>query len=72
MCLFCHHFVDPEMGHLEDGGQDFDHDPHPMVHPNSTKTLKEWKKECPDLFHEFSDGKIGPNSKWFNRLGKED
>lgn len=77
ICRHCHHFVDPadadaiEGGpapfvHLEDGEQEFDHD----AEPAGQATLSEWKRRRPDLFHEYPDGKIGPNSSHHSRTGK--
>jgi hypothetical protein len=53
--------------HLEDGDQDFDHDAEPS---DQTHTGDEWEELRPDLFHEYEDGKIGPNSAFHSR-GKE-
>lgn len=80
ICQHCHHFVDPnddyepgngnaEFVHLENGEQEFDHDAQPS---EETKTLKEWEQERPELFKEYEDGEIGPNSIHFDRKGKCD
>lgn len=75
-CLYCDHFVDAELDddgetifvHLEDGEQEFDHD----GVPSKVMTLAEWKTQMPDLFKEYPDGKIGPNSIYHSRRGKID
>lgn len=81
LCTHCEHFVDenfdaidyPAEGyakyiHLEDGEQEFDHD----AEPGENHTGAEWEKLRPDLFKEYDDGKIGPNSKHHSRRGKVD
>jgi rubrerythrin len=68
LCKHCDHFADEE-GHLEDGEQEFDHDPEP---DGPALTLDEWKAKRPDLFVNHPDGKIGPNSIHHSRRGKID
>lgn len=77
MCKHCDHFVQPNYNaegciegfiHLEDGEQDFDHD----AEPHGKASLEYWKRRRPDLFKEYPDGKIGPNSKHHSRRGKND
>jgi hypothetical protein len=73
LCAKCNHFVDPtgdgHYEHLEDGEQEFDHDAEPS---GEVHTGAEWKRLRPDLFKTYPDGKIGPNSLWFDRKGKQD
>lgn len=52
--------------HLEDGEQEFDHN----AEPGETHTGDEWATLRPDLFHEYPDGKIGPNSIQHSQRGK--
>lgn len=68
LCRCCDHFVEPrpcpkagaaEWIHLDDGDKEHDHDALPGV---ASMTLAEWQRERPDLFTEYADGKIGPNS----------
>lgn len=77
LCTKCDHFVEeneehlynPEYAthlHLEDGEQEFDHD----ATPGMILTGDQWDKERPDLFTEYADGKIGPNSIFHSRRGK--
>lgn len=72
MCKHCDHFVDGEGEdriHLEDGHQEFDHDPEPSEH---THTLEEWEQLSPDLFKAYPDGAIGPNSVFYpHQHGKQ-
>lgn len=51
--------------HLEDGEQEFDHDPEPG------ETRDDWQSHRPDLFEQHPDA-IGPNSIYHNRRGKTD
>ena len=72
LCEHCDHFVDCEGDgfiHLEDGEQEFDHNPEPS---GKCYTGAEWKKLRPDLFVEHLDGAIGPNSLYHSRRGKID
>lgn len=66
LCQHCDHFaaMGGEVGHLEDGNQEFDHDPTPT---GKAHTLAWWRKHRPDLFHVHPDGAIGPNG---SRRGK--
>lgn len=72
MCAHCEHFImdnpswTPERPyavtlflHLDDGEKEHDHDAVPSEHD---LTLGEWMYQRPDLFTEWTDGKIGPNS----------
>lgn len=68
LCKHCDHFAD-EMGHMEDGEQEFDHNPEP---DGPALPLAEWKVNRPDLFVMHPDGKIGPNSIHHSRRGKID
>jgi hypothetical protein len=81
ICKHCDHFVDQNYPdgqtvpegvakyiHLEDGEQEFDHD----AEPGTVRTLALWKLVRPDLFHEYPDEAIGPNSKYHSRRGKTD
>jgi len=65
LCKHCDHFVDvnydaedyPDAGycshlHLEDGGQEFDHD----AEPGEVHKGNEWAAHRPDLFKEYPDG----------------
>jgi hypothetical protein len=84
MCRHCDHFVEgnsaydevhPNLAayiHLEDGDQEFDHDADPGRWPDDGWTLAWWREREPDLFFAYPDGKIGPNSKFHNRRGKND
>ena len=81
LCKHCDHFVEENPAHvsgkddyatflhLEDGEQEFDHDAAPS---DQVMTGAEWKKKRPDLFFDYPDGKIGPNSIHHNRRGKDD
>jgi hypothetical protein len=81
LCTKCDHFVDENEAaleyegnqathiHLEDGMQEFDHDAEPST---ARHTLDKWKELRPDLFHEYPDGAIGPNSTYHDRRGKDD
>lgn len=62
LCKHCNHFVDCVLGHLEDGEQEFDHEPEAS---NQTHTGSRWQELRPDLFGIYPDGKIGPNSVFF-------
>ena len=53
--------------HLEDGEQDFDHDPEPS---DQVMTQAEWRVARPDLFKQHPDGKVGPNSIHHSQRGK--
>ena len=75
LCKHCDHFVDPnepyqegtaKFIHLEDGEQEFDHEPEPS---DQVHTLAQWREIRPDLFVEHEDA-IGPNSIHHNRKGK--
>jgi hypothetical protein len=66
----CLHFVDAnpaygdgpgiaEYDHLDDGEKDHDHD---AIRGGGIRTLAGWKALRPELFAEYADGKIGPNS----------
>lgn len=77
LCKHCDHFVDDNYGceddnslakhiHMEDGEQEFDHDAEPG------QVSDEWDKIRPDLFKEYPDGEIGPNSQFHSRRGKID
>ena len=79
LCARCHHFVDfaeetTERGvragyvHLDDGEQDYDHAAEPS---GVRKALREWKKERPELFRRYPDGRIGPNSVYHEQPGKD-
>ncbi len=79
LCKHCHHFVEANderdvaggcaaFIHLEDGEQEFDHDAEPG---NVTKTLAEWRRDRPELFQTYPDGKIGPNSIYHQQPGKK-
>jgi hypothetical protein len=82
ICKYCDHFIDPNYPdgqtipegvakyiHLEDGEQEFDHEPS----PGTTRTLALWKLVRPDLFKVYEDGAIGPNSCYYpSRRGKTD
>ena len=79
LCRHCDHFVDANEPlesaprgtapfiHLENGEQEFDHDAEPGA---ETHSLDEWRKLRSDLFHEYPDGAIGPNSLDHSRRGK--
>lgn len=67
ICKHCDHFVE-ETTHMDDGEQEYDHDPC----PGESHTLDKWKELRPDLFAKHADGKIGPNSRYHNRRGKID
>ena len=73
LCKHCDHFVDPDpespckFVHLEDGEQEFDHDPEPS---DQTHTLAQWQVLRPDLFFKHPDEAIGPNSVHHSRRGK--
>ena len=70
-CARCDHFVEPNGDgtdpmiasyvHLDDGEKDHDHD----ALPGQAARLAVWKIARPDLFREYADGKIGPNSDHF-------
>jgi hypothetical protein len=77
ICKICDHFVDEnpcyeddptlfKFVHLEDGEQEFDHNAEPG------ETRKNWQDLRPDLFTKYPDGKIGPNSQFHSRIGKEE
>lgn len=73
-CSRCAHFVDKndsepffENGvniiarfvHLDDDEvPEYDHN----ATPGQTMSLAKWRKERPELFRTYADGKIGPNS----------
>jgi hypothetical protein len=65
-CLHCDHFAD-EDGHFDDGEQEYDHDPEPC---GEFLSVSGWLNHSPGLFHEYEDGKIGPNSIHHSRRGK--
>lgn len=74
MCARCWHFVEPNDAepnpyftiaafvHLDDGTKEHDHD---AVPSGRMATLDEWQRDYPELFVEYADGKIGPNSAYF-------
>lgn len=62
-CVKCDHFVDGGT-HLDDGEKDHTHQ---AIAGIPGKTLRQWKKDRPDLFREHPDGKIGPNSRFHSR-----
>lgn len=62
-CVKCDYFVDEGL-HLDDGEKSHTHIP---VAGIPGKTLAQWRKDRPDLFKKYKDGKIGPNSKWHLR-----
>lgn len=72
ICAYCDHFIEdnpawvPEDGftvppflHLDDGEKEHDHDAEPS---EDVRDLGQWKIDRPELFTEWADGKIGPNS----------
>lgn len=72
-CAHCWHFIEPnydwdedhslaEYLHLDNGEKEHDHDAEPS---GDIRTLDEWKRVQPSLFHTFPDGNIGPNSMHF-------
>jgi hypothetical protein len=76
-CAHCWHFIEPnyetqipgyaalklaEHVHLDDGEKEHDHDAAPS---GDIRTLDEWKRDQPSLFHMYDDGKTGPNSSLF-------
>lgn len=69
LCKRCDHFaeLDGEIGHLDDGEQEFTHEPEPV---GRAMTLDEWKQRRPSLFGKYPDGRIGPNSRHHRQLGK--
>jgi hypothetical protein len=79
ICELCDHFVDvndddsiaqgcAKYIHLDDGEQEYDHD----ASPRYSQSIKGWRKQRPDLFKKYPDGKIGPNSVHHFRKGKVD
>lgn len=73
LCKCCDHFVDEMYNpkgntfvHLEDGEQEFNHDAMPG------EPRDDWQEVRPDLFTKHPDGKIGPNSYFHSRTGKEE
>lgn len=80
LCALCDHFIElnesksqdfspTDYIHLEDGNQDFDHDATPS---DQTYFESKWEKIRPDLFTEYPDGAVGPNSSHHDRRGKVD
>jgi hypothetical protein len=81
LCRHCDHFVEANdplttappgtapFIHLEDGEQEFDHDPEAG---DETHSLEDWQRLRPVLFREYPDGAIGPNSRHHSRRGKVD
>lgn len=75
ICKHCDHFVEPNFEdttkflHLEDGEQEFDHNAEPS---QQSMKLKEWTEIRPDLFIFHKDERVGPNSKFHHRRGKND
>lgn len=72
LCKHCDHFVEIDdyseaTIHLEDGEQNFDHEPELS---DQSMPLEEWKKQRPDLFVTHEDGAIGPNSTHHSQRGK--
>lgn len=76
-CAHCWHFIEPNDAepvpeitlaaylHLDDGGKEHDHDAAPS---GDARTIVQWGQSCPELFHVYPDGAIGPNSAEFGRL----
>ena len=72
ICLLCDHFVelndsDPWPGvtlaeyvHLDNGEKEHDHDARPT--PGASLAIETWRAIKPELFTEYRDGAIGPNS----------
>jgi hypothetical protein len=73
-CAHCWHFTEPNdtkpdeffvyaaYVHLDDGGKEHDHDAEPS---GDVRTLDQWRHDHPELFTEYGDGAIGPNSGQF-------
>ena len=77
-CAHCWHFIErndttgselfdfgfklAEYVHLDNGEKEHDHDAMPS---GDIRTLDEWKRDQPSLFHTYADGNIGPNSADF-------
>lgn len=73
-CAKCWHFIEPndvgpdefftyaEYLHLDNGEKEHDHDAAPS---GDIRTLEQWEHDHPELFTEYSDGEIGPNSVYF-------
>lgn len=68
ICAKCDHFIEfnevSEAGlashfHLDDGEKEYDHDATPS---GDSRLLIDWRLQRPDLFLEYADGAIGPNS----------
>lgn len=51
-----------EYVHLDNGEIEYDHDAAPS---GDRRTLEEWKRDQPSLFHVFPDDRVGPNSVHF-------
>jgi hypothetical protein len=76
MCANCDHFIEkndaddirdyPDIAvfiHLDDG-KEHDHDAKPSI---VTLTIAQWRAIMPNLFTEYRDGHVGPNSAFYSR-----
>lgn len=75
-CAHCWHFIEMNVVqadeyfdiaafvHLDNGEKEHDHDAAPS---GDRRTLEEWKRDQPSLFHVYPDDRVGPNSVHFGK-----
>lgn len=75
ICAKCDHFIEfdqvlldgsPHFLHLDDGEKEHDHS---AASSGDSRMLIDWRLQRPDLFTEYADGAIGPNSAFHVNSG---